>query len=114
MFLIIPYKLGQELDLQSRAGVCLGHSPCHAGIVALVLNLQTGHMSLQCHLVFDDEFTTVPYIDLWRLHTTGLPQWQNTLRRLQVRSSPLPPCNMRERWLTQMNRMIPLPEMTAK
>ena len=48
---------------RARAGIYLGHSPVHAGNVALVLNLQTGHVSPQYHIVFDDEFTTVPYLD---------------------------------------------------
>ena len=46
-------------DPRARVGVYLGHSPSHAGNVALVLNLQTGHMSPQYHLVFDDGFSTV-------------------------------------------------------
>ena len=48
---------------RARAGVYLGHSLTHAGNVALVLNLQTGHVSPQYHLVFDDDFTTVEYIE---------------------------------------------------
>ena len=48
---------------RSRAGIYLGHSPTHAGSVALILHLQTGHISPQFHLIFDDEFTTVPYIN---------------------------------------------------
>ena len=51
---------------RARAGVYLGHSPSHAGNVALVLNLQTGHVSPQYHLVFDDDFSTVPYLDFDR------------------------------------------------
>eukprot|EP00957_Ditylum_brightwellii_P076868 5842871-Ditylum_brightwellii.AAC.1 len=39
---------------RARAGVYLGHSPVHAGNVALVLNLQTGHVSPQYHIVFDN------------------------------------------------------------
>ena len=46
----------------SHTGIYLGHSPCHAGSVVLVLNLQTGHVSPQFHLVLDDEFATVPYL----------------------------------------------------
>ena len=45
-----------------HTGIYLGHSPCHAGSVTLVLNLKTGLVSSQSHLVFDDEFTTVPYL----------------------------------------------------
>ncbi len=47
---------------RSRVGVYLGHSPCHAGSVALVLNPRTLRVSPQYHLVFDDEFSTVPYM----------------------------------------------------
>jgi len=36
--------------------------PEHASLVALVLNLQTGLVSPQFHVVFDDDFSTVEYI----------------------------------------------------
>ena len=47
---------------RSRLGIYLGKSPYHAGSVALVLNPKTGHVSPQYHVVFDDDFTTVPYL----------------------------------------------------
>ena len=47
---------------RSRIGVYLGHSPFHAGSVALVLNPTTGLVSPQFHVVFDDNFTTVPFM----------------------------------------------------
>ena len=50
-------------DPKSHAGIYLGRSPCHAGSVALVLNLKTGLISPQFHVIFDDEFTTVPYLE---------------------------------------------------
>ena len=46
----------------SRLGIYLGHLPCHAGSVALVLNPTTLHISPQFHVAFDDEFNTVPYL----------------------------------------------------
>ena len=46
-------------DPRARLGIFLGHSPLHAGSVALVLNSGTGHVSPQYHLVFDDTFSTV-------------------------------------------------------
>lgn len=49
-------------DPRARVGVYLGHSPCHAGSVALVLNPKTLHVSPQYHVVFDDEFSTVPFM----------------------------------------------------
>ena len=48
---------------RSRIGVYLGHSPFHAGSVALVFNPSTGRVSPQYHVVFDDEFSTVPYME---------------------------------------------------
>ena len=47
---------------RSRLGIYLGHSPCHAGTVALVLNPSTLHVSPQFHVAFDDHFATVPYL----------------------------------------------------
>ena len=43
-------------------GIYLGHSPFHADNVALVFNLQTGHVSPQYHVIFDEQFTTVEYL----------------------------------------------------
>ncbi|EJK58187.1 hypothetical protein THAOC_21711, partial [Thalassiosira oceanica] len=48
---------------RSRIGVYCGHSPFHAGNVALVFNPQSGLISPQYHVVFDDEFTTVPHME---------------------------------------------------
>lgn len=47
---------------RARVGICLGHSPCHAGSVALVLNPCTLQISPQYHVVYDNEFTTAPYL----------------------------------------------------
>ena len=46
----------------SRLVTYFGHSPVHAGSVALVLNPGSGHVSPQYHLVFDDNFTTIQNI----------------------------------------------------
>ena len=56
---------------RSRIGVYLGHSPFHAGSVALVFNPTTGRVSPQYHVVFDDDFTTVPYMERGELP----PNW---------------------------------------
>ena len=53
----------QKWEARARLGVYLGHSPSHAGSVALILNPRTGHVSPQFHVVFDNNFTTVPYMD---------------------------------------------------
>ena len=47
---------------RSRLGIYVGHSPFHAGSVALVLNPKTGLISPQFHVVFDDNFSTVPHL----------------------------------------------------
>ena len=44
---------------RSRLGIYVGHSPAHAGSVALVLNPKTGLVSPQYHVHFDDFFETV-------------------------------------------------------
>ena len=49
-------------DPKARVGIYLGHSPCHAGSVALVLHPKTLHVSPQYHIVFYDKFTTISYI----------------------------------------------------
>jgi hypothetical protein len=59
----------------SCIGVYLGHSPFHAGSVALVFNPKTGWVSPQYHEVFDDTFLTVPYMDAG----TVPPHWEDLL-----------------------------------
>ena len=41
-------------------GAYVGRSRIHAGNVSLILNLSTGHVSPQFHVVFDETFSTVP------------------------------------------------------
>jgi len=49
---------------RARMGLYLGPSPNHAKSVALVLNLQTGLVSPQFHVSFDDHFQTVKDIPI--------------------------------------------------
>jgi len=55
------------------------HSLCHARSIALIFNLQIGHVSLQYHVIFDDVFTTAPH--MWA--GTKPPNWK-TLVELNV------------------------------
>ncbi len=50
---------------EPRSNICvyLWHSPLHAGSVALFYNPSTGHVSPQYHVVFDNDFTTAPYME---------------------------------------------------
>jgi hypothetical protein len=43
-------------------GIYVGHTQSHADSVAMVLNPNTGHDSLQFYVVFDDDFNTVPFL----------------------------------------------------
>jgi hypothetical protein len=61
---------------RSNIHVYLGHSPFHAGSVALVYNPSTGHASPQYHVVFDDHFTTVPYMEAGTIP----PYWSDLLQ----------------------------------
>jgi hypothetical protein len=63
-------------DPRARAGIYLGHSPCHAGSVALVLNPKTLRVSPQFHVVFDDEFATVPFMRNGEVP----PNWSDLVR----------------------------------
>ena len=49
-------------EYRSHIYIYLGHYPCHAGSVSLVLNLRTGYVNPQVYVVFDIEFSTVPYL----------------------------------------------------
>jgi hypothetical protein len=49
-------------EQKSNIHVYLVHSLFYDGSVALLYNPSTGHVSPQYHVVFDDDFTTVPYM----------------------------------------------------
>ena len=51
-------------DTCSRLGKYLGYLPSYAGSVALVLNPKTGLVSPQFHSVFDNDFSTVPNLQV--------------------------------------------------
>lgn len=58
-------QVGQAIpkwDPKSRLGIYVGRSRNHAGTVALILNPATLHVSPQFHVVFDDTFSTVKYL----------------------------------------------------
>jgi hypothetical protein len=54
---------------RSRMGIYLGNSPDHATSVPLVLNINTGLVSPQYHLVFDDAFSTTACLSSDKLPT---------------------------------------------
>ena len=70
-------------DPQSRLGIYLGRSPSHAGNVALVINPNTGWVSPQYHVVFDDDFTTNPHLR----KGTVPPNWEKLVLGSRERST---------------------------
>jgi hypothetical protein len=66
---------------RSWVGVYLVHSPYHANSIALILNLTTGHVFLQYHVVYDDNFTTVDSLKLGTV-PTNWPDLYSTRRDL--------------------------------
>jgi hypothetical protein len=63
---------------EPRSNICvyLGHSLFHAGSVALVYNPSTGHVSPQYHVVYEDDFTMVPYMEAGMIP----PHWSDLLQ----------------------------------
>ncbi|KAG7349585.1 reverse transcriptase RNA-dependent DNA polymerase [Nitzschia inconspicua] len=47
-------------DPRSRRGMFVGVSPSHSSTIGRILNLRTGRISPQYHVVYDDLFSTVP------------------------------------------------------
>jgi len=97
-----------KFDPRSRQGLNLGWSPRHAATVPLVLNLTTGSVSPQFHVVFDDWFTTVS--------STGEREegdpidgeaWTNLLLndRIQVGFDEEDPLAVDDEWLTELERI---------
>ncbi len=67
-------------QLRSRPAVYLGHSPRHANTVPIVYNLRTGHCSPQYHVMFDDQFSTVSYLE----HNMPPPHWLDLFQHSSI------------------------------
>ena len=63
-------------EMRSRIGLYLGHSPFYAGSVALVWNPTACRISPQYHVVFDDELSTMPYMEAGTIPTN----WENLVK----------------------------------
>ena len=61
---------------RSRIGVYIGNSTFHAGSVALVWNPTTGRVSPQFNVVFDDDWSTMPYMKAGMLS----PNWEDIVK----------------------------------
>ena len=85
-----------------RIGVYFEHSQFHAGSVALVFNPTTGLVSPQFHLIFDDSFSTVSYMNAG----TTPPNWAD----LVIYSSDLSADNefeLAENWTSNLPQVVP-------
>jgi len=96
-----------KFDPRSRRGVNLGWSPKHASSVPLVLNLDSGHVSPQFHVVFDDWFSTVSSDGEAKDDELESPEWINMFsnERFQVALDPDEDIELNEEWLTEMERL---------
>ena len=64
---------------KSRQGQFLGFSSSHSSTIGLIRNLRTGYISPQYHVVYDDNFHTVPgaaFQDVDNMTSTS-PFWQH-------------------------------------
>ena len=98
-----------KFEPRSRQGLHLGWSPKHASTVPLVLNLATGNISPQFHVVFDDWFTTVSST-AERDETEPIDgdTWTNLLLagdRIQVGFDEDDPVAVDDEWLTEIERL---------
>ena len=62
---------------RSRLGMFLGFSPEHSSTVAQVMNVRTGYVSPQFHVVFDERFETVASEHTLDLSETWFDLWQH-------------------------------------
>jgi len=69
------YKL-PKWSPRSRLGCFLGCSTCHSSTVSRMVNLKTGSVTPQYHLVHDDWFSTVTNASSSTLHESF---WNNNL-----------------------------------
>jgi hypothetical protein len=84
---------------RSRRGVNLGLSLQHSSEVTLVLNLTTGSIDTQYHLVFDDQFTTVSSIER-EMDTPS--HWEDLCLESAVRIvTDHPTTYLKDDWLTE-------------
>jgi hypothetical protein len=95
-------QIGKKLprwELRSRCGMFMGLSRQHASEVPRVLNLSTGSITTQYHVVFDDLFTTVSSVD--RDHAPP-DHWEDLcLENITQITVDNPSDYLADEWLTQ-------------
>ena len=86
---------------RARIGVYMGHSPFHAGSVALVWNPTTGRVSPQFHVVFDDDFSTVSYMEAGTIP----PNWEELVQYSSERATA-EDVEMADTWLSSSSQNV--------
>ena len=91
---------------RSRQGLHLGWSPLHASNVPLILNLTTGHISAQFHVVFDDWFATVSTEDKGLRDDIEDDVWSQLFndQRFQAHFDDDDPMDLDDEWLSEVER----------
>ena len=92
---------------RSRHGVFVGLSMIHSSEVPLVLNLSTGSITPQYHVVFDDRFSTVESISSQETPPTHWEEicLENTMY-LPIDGTPAMPVDLNDDWLTESERNL--------
>jgi hypothetical protein len=93
---------------RSWIGIYLGHSPFHAGSVALVFNPCTSRVSPQYHIVFNNTFSTIPYMDAG----TVPPHWEDLLQHSSEKATDKD-FDLAQEWMDMTKRMPGQPNEMA-
>jgi hypothetical protein len=103
---------------RSRRGQFLGVSPDHSTTIGRILNLRTGHVSPQFHVVYDDLYSTVPNAETGGLLDLDRFQAESWSRLIAAgseryiedeyddRGNVLPPPPLHDDWLTPAERRL--------
>ena len=82
---------------RSQVGVYLGHSPMHAGSVALIINPVTGHETPKYHVVYDKTLLIVSHM----IDETIPPTWEKMCKN-SVDSETSDVSDLVEPWFKQL------------
>jgi hypothetical protein len=94
-------------DPRSRQGKFLGYSKQHSSNAGLILNPRSGYITTQFHVLYDDEFTTVPGCDEEQRLQLDQVDWQALIERqggsektYDEQDQDLVPEHLDDSWLT--------------
>ena len=87
----------QKWEPRSQVGVYLGHSPMHAGSVALIIKPVTGHETPKYHVVYDKTLLIVSHM----IDETIPPTWEKMCKN-SVDSETSDVSDLVEPWFKQL------------